>query len=132
MQVIKRLFNKFNNPILYPLQNQSFKHFDVIFGNTTKILTKEVHTKISNDSVCYTLPLYKTVDNEPHMLTMTVYSLPTVDVTINCDDDNKCVKINLSSNSFVQKEDRAFMVSRETTKMIDITKYHYFSVDDNS
>jgi hypothetical protein len=132
MQVFKSAVTQSINTKLYPLQNRSFNHFDVIFRNTSEILIKEPHTKISNNIVSYTLPVYKTVDNESNISTMTVSSIPTVDATVTFDDDNKCIKIKIKSNSFVQEEDRAFMISRETTEMIDTTKYHYFSVDDNS
>lgn len=53
---------------------------------------------------------YKIVNNEPHILTMIVRSISTIDATLLFDDNNKCIKINIIRNSFVNKEGRAFMV----------------------
>ena len=115
--------------MLYPLENRSFKNFDVKFEKTSEILTKNPYTEITNSAVIHTMGVYKTVDNEPHILTMTIRSVPNIDVVLDFDDLNKCIKINTKPNSFRQKEGRAFMVSRDTTEMIDTTKYDYFSVD---
>jgi hypothetical protein len=115
---------------MYPLENRSFKSFDVIFGNTSEVLIANPNADDSNNIGHYTLGTYKTVDNEPHILTMTVRSIPTIDVTLHFDDINKCVKINTKPNSFVQKEGRACIIHRVTTEMIDTTRYNFFSVDE--
>ena len=129
MQSTEVLLNKLTESMLYPLENRSFKNFDVKFEKTSEILTKNPHTEITNSAEIHTMGIYKMVDNEPHILTMTVRSIPTIDTTVHFDDNNKCIKINTKPNSFKQKEGRAFMISRDTTEMIDTTKYNYFSVD---
>lgn len=137
MQFIRSLFgnpHEYNHTVsnqqLYPLENQSFESFDVIFKNTSDVLIKNLHIDTSDNVERYIPSTHKTVDNEPHILTMIVHSIPTIDADVHFDKDNKCVRISIKPDLFVQEKGRAYKVYNETTKMIDTTKYNCFSIDD--
>lgn len=114
---------------LYLLKNQSFDTFDVIFENTHEVQIENPHTEIIDNTVCHKLGVYKKIDNEPNILKMIIRSIPTIDITIHFDDSNKCIKIIAKTNKYIQKENKPFMINRDTIEMVDTTKYSHFSID---
>lgn len=130
MQFIKSHMSKLFASTQYPFENRKFNTFDVEFETTSKVLTQSPHTQITHNSVIHTMGKYETINNEPHILTMTVCVRPTSDVSIQFDDVNKCVILTSTPNGFIQKEGRACLHHTETIEMIDTTKYVYFIVNE--
>jgi hypothetical protein len=113
----------------YPLKNHKFQNFDVQFKNCHQIITKKSSTKIKNNMVCHTPATYMEVNNNSDILTMIIYAKPTINISIQLNDEKKCIIINTKPNDFVQEEGHAFLHHTETIEMIDTKKYVHFIVN---
>ena len=130
-QPLEQLLEQPVGQTLYPLKNHSFESFDVRFKKTTSVITHKGHTTITDNGVHTILDTYKTKDNEPHVLTMIIYTKPGFDANISFDDKKRTIHIETKRNTFEQKEGSRLMIYEKEKKMIDTRKYTYFCVDES-
>lgn len=117
-------------PTRYPLKNITLDSISVKFKDTTQRKITDANTRCTHNSVSIIMATYETINNEPHIKTMTVQAKPNLDTTITFDDQNRCVQIKCDENDFVQPDEGTgpYFAYTIQTVSVDTTKYDYFIV----